>query len=123
MMQAINTYPCEIPFVSFGNEITFAVNSVATGGAGALTYTWHSGTPNAAGAVVANTRAGTVRMGNVTPGNRTFYVVASDARGRSAISRVITVAVPPPPKPTATPRPTATLRPTAPPRATATRRP
>jgi len=112
-----------------GNEITFAVNSVATGGAGALTYTWHSGNPNAAGAVVANTRAGTVRMGNVTPGNRTFYVVASDARGHSAISRVITVIVPTPPKPTATlrptatSRPTATPRPTAPPRATTTRRP
>jgi hypothetical protein len=112
-----------------GNEITFAVNSVATGGAGALTYTWHSGNPNVAGAVVANTRAGTVRMGNVTPGNRTFYVVASDARGHSAISRVITVIVPTPPKPTATlrptatSRPTATPRPTAPPRATTTRRP
>ena len=96
-----------------GNEITFVVNSVATGGAGALTYTWHSGTPNAAGAVVANTRAGTVRMGNVTPGNRTFYVVATDVRGRSVASRVITVKVPAMPKPTATPRPSATPRPTA----------
>ncbi len=96
-----------------GNEITFVVNSVATGGAGALTYTWHSGTPNAAGAVVANTRAGTVRMGNVTPGNRTFYVVATDVRGRSVTSKVITVKVPAMPKPTATPRPSATPRPTA----------
>lgn len=106
-----------------GNEITFAVNSVATGGAGTLTYTWHSGTPNAAGAVVANTRAGTVRMGNVTPGNRTFYVVVSDARGHSATSRVITVKVPAMPKPTATPRPSATPRPTATPRTPPPRRP
>jgi hypothetical protein len=107
------THPGNTTAKWVGNEITFVVNSVATGGAGALTYTWHIGTPNAAGAVVANTRAGTVRMGNVTPGNRTFYVVASDIRGRSVTSKVITVKVPAMPKPTATPRPSATPRPTA----------
>ena len=103
-----------------GSDALFSLSATASGGAGPLTYTWYSGTPSAPGAVVGTGRVASMRIVNAVAGSYPYYLAVTDSIGTRAVSRVATVRVPAPVRPTATRTvavPTATA---VPPTATAT---
>ena len=106
-----------------GSDALFSLSASASGGAGALTYTWYAGTPAAPGAIVGTGRVASIRIANATAGSFSYHVVVTDSVGSRAVGRIATVRVPARIAPTATRTvivptatavpPTATAEPTA----------
>ena len=85
-----------------GYDAVFSLSAAATGGAGALTYTWYSGTPTAPGAVVGTGRVASIRVINAAAGSFPYHLVVTDVVGTRAVSRVAMVRIPVSTIPTAT---------------------
>jgi hypothetical protein len=85
-----------------GYDALFSLSAAATGGAGALTYTWYSGTPTAPGAVVGTGRVASIRISNAAAGSFPYHLVVTDVVGTRAVSRVAMVRIPVSTIPTAT---------------------
>ena len=85
-----------------GSDAVFSLSAAATGGAGALTYTWYSGTPTAPGAVVGTGRVASIRVSNASSGSFPYHLVVTDVAGTRAVSRIAMVRIPASIIPTAT---------------------
>ena len=103
-----------------GDDATAIMSVRATGGAGALTVNWYTGTPAAPGVLIGTGAFNVVRISNAVAGNQSVYAVVTDVAGTIATSRVAIVRIPTKPIPTATATATATATDTAVPPATAT---
>ncbi|MFM2032244.1 MAG: hypothetical protein RLZZ297_1009, partial [Chloroflexota bacterium] len=77
-----------------GADALFTLSGAATGGVGALTYTWYSGTPAAPGAAVGTGRVASIRIVNATAGTYPYHLVVTDSLGTRAVSRIANVRVP-----------------------------
>ena len=98
-----------------GDDATALMSIRATGGAGALTVNWYTGTPTTPGALIGTGAFNIVRFSNAVAGNQSVYAVITDVVGTRATSRPIIVRIPTKPIPTATATvvPTDTAVPTA----------
>jgi hypothetical protein len=103
-----------------GDDATAIMSIRATGGAGALTVNWYTGTPAAPGVLIGTGAFNVVRISNAVAGNQSVYAVVTDVAGTVATSRVAIVRIPTKPIPTATATATATATDTAVPTATDT---
>jgi len=101
-----------------GDDATAIMSIRATGGAGALTVNWYTGTPTTPGVLIGTGAFNVVRISNAAAGNQSVYAVVTDVAGTRATSRAVIVRIPTKPIPTATATATATN--TAVPTATAT---
>ena len=95
-----------------GDDATAIMSVRATGGAGALTVNWYTGTPAAPGVLIGTGAFTVVRMSNAIAGIQSVYAVITDVVGTRATSRAVIVRILTKPVPTATATATATAVPT-----------
>jgi hypothetical protein len=91
-----------------GDDATAIMSIRATGGAGALTVNWYTGTPAAPGVLIGTGAFNVVRISNAVAGNQSVYAVITDGLGNHVDSRPAIVKIPTKPIPTATATATAT---------------
>jgi SprB repeat len=91
-----------------GDDATAIMSIRATGGAGALTVNWYTGTPTIPGVLIGTGAFNVVRISNAVAGNQSVYAVITDGLGNHVDSRPAIVKIPTKPIPTATATATAT---------------